>query len=47
MKNFDADIIIRGKKGSFDLRARVTTRSDDQFEMPAITIAELWHGRVQ
>src|SRR3989440_12240500 len=40
----DADVIIRGEKGSFDFQAWVAGRPDDQFEMAAITVAELWHG---
>jgi tRNA(fMet)-specific endonuclease VapC len=40
----DADVIIRGEKGAFDLRAWVASRPNDQFEIAAITVAELWHG---
>jgi tRNA(fMet)-specific endonuclease VapC len=40
----DADVIIRGEKGTFDLKNWVLSRSNDQFEMAAITVAELWHG---
>lgn len=40
----DADVIIRGEKGLFDLKAWVASRPNDQFEVAAITIAELWHG---
>ena len=40
----DADVIIRGEKGSFDLQNWVASRSNDQFEIAAITVAELWHG---
>jgi tRNA(fMet)-specific endonuclease VapC len=40
----DADVIIRGEKETFDLRAWVDSRPDDQFEIAAITVAELWHG---
>jgi tRNA(fMet)-specific endonuclease VapC len=40
----DADVIIRGEKGVFDLGRWVTSRGDDQFEVAAITVAELWHG---
>lgn len=40
----DADVIIRGEKGRFDLKGWVASRPDDQFEVAAITIAELWHG---
>jgi tRNA(fMet)-specific endonuclease VapC len=40
----DADVIIRGEKGTFDLENWVGSRPDDQFEIAAITVAELWHG---
>jgi len=40
----DADVIIRGEKGAFDLRKWVASRPTDQFEIAAITVAELWHG---
>jgi hypothetical protein len=39
----DADLIIRGEKGAFDLAAWFASRSDDQYEIAAITVAELWH----
>jgi tRNA(fMet)-specific endonuclease VapC len=40
----DADVIIRGEKGAFDLGKWLTSRAADQFEIAAITVAELWHG---
>jgi len=40
----DADVIIRGEKGTLDLQNWVASRSNDQFEIAAITVAELWHG---
>jgi len=40
----DADVIIRGEKGTFDLQGWVASRPDDEFAMAAITVAELWHG---
>jgi len=40
----DADVIIRGERGIFDLAKWVAARPDDQFEIAAITLAELWHG---
>ena len=40
----DADILIRGEKGSFDPKGWLATHPDDQFEVAAITVAELWHG---
>jgi tRNA(fMet)-specific endonuclease VapC len=40
----DADVIIRGEKGLFNLQAWVASQPDEQFEVAAITVAELWHG---
>lgn len=40
----DADVVIRGEKGTFDFEKWVASRPNDQFEIAAITIAELWHG---
>jgi tRNA(fMet)-specific endonuclease VapC len=40
----DADVIIRGERGTFDLRNWVASRPNHQFEVAAITVAELWHG---
>lgn len=40
----DADVVIRGEKGSFNLRAWLTSRPDETFQIAAITVAELWHG---
>lgn len=40
----DADVIIRGEKGMFDLPRWVASRPDEQFEVAAVTVAELWHG---
>ena len=40
----DADVILRGEKGTFDLQRWVAARPDEQFEVAAITVAELWHG---
>ncbi len=40
----DADVIIRGEKGTFDLQHWVADRANDDFEGAAITVAELWHG---
>jgi len=40
----DADVIIRGEKGTFDLEEWTASRAGDQFEVAAITVAELWHG---
>ena len=40
----DADVIIRGEKGAFDLRGWLITQGTERFEVAAITVAELWHG---
>lgn len=40
----DADVIIRGEKGVFDLKAWLGKRPDALFQVAAITVAELWHG---
>jgi tRNA(fMet)-specific endonuclease VapC len=40
----DADVIIRGEKGSFDLKGWLEGRPDELFEVAAITVAELRHG---
>jgi len=40
----DADVVIRGEKGTFDLRNWLKSRANDRFEIAAITVAELWHG---
>ena len=40
----DADVIIRGERGTFDLAKWVADRPDEEFEVAAITVAELWHG---
>jgi predicted nucleic acid-binding protein len=40
----DADVVIRGEKGTFDLQKWVASRPDEEFELAAITVAELWHG---
>src|ERR1700723_165344 len=40
----DADVVIRGEKGTFGLKKWVTSRPNDRFEIAAITVAELWHG---
>jgi tRNA(fMet)-specific endonuclease VapC len=40
----DADVIIRGEKGTFDLKAWLEGQPDEEFEVAAITVAELWHG---
>ena len=40
----DAEVIIRGETGAFDLQRWVASRPSDEFEVAAITVAELWHG---
>ena len=40
----DADVLIRGEKGSFDLQSWLAGQPNEQFEVAAITVAELWHG---
>src|SRR5690349_12301591 len=40
----DADVIIRGEKGTFALRSWVAAQPEEQFEIAAVTIAELWQG---
>ncbi len=40
----DADVIIGGEKGVFDLKAWLQSFENEQFEIAAITVAELWHG---
>ena len=40
----DADVVIQGEKGAFDFKSWVASRADEQFEIAAITVAELWHG---
>ena len=40
----DADVIISGERGTFDLEAWLESRPDELFEVAAITVAELWHG---
>jgi tRNA(fMet)-specific endonuclease VapC len=40
----DADVIIRGEKGTFDLKGWLQSQPDEIFEVAAITVAELWHG---
>jgi tRNA(fMet)-specific endonuclease VapC len=39
----DADVIIKGEKGTFDLKAWIAQQSEE-LEVATITVAELWHG---
>ncbi len=40
----DADVIIRGEKGTLDLKGWLASRSAEEFEVAAVTVAELCHG---
>ena len=40
----DADVLIRGENGTFDLKHWLSSQPDEQFEVAAITVAELRHG---
>ena len=40
----DADVIIKGEKGNFDLIAWLDSQKGQDLEIAAITVAELWHG---
>lgn len=40
----DADVIIKGEKGNFDLIAWLDSQTGQELEIAAITVAELWHG---
>ena len=40
----DADVIIAGEKGMLDLPKWLASAPGEEFEVAAVTIAELWHG---
>jgi tRNA(fMet)-specific endonuclease VapC len=40
----DADVVISGERGTFDLQRWLASKAEEQFATTAITIAELWHG---
>lgn len=40
----DADILIAGERGDFNLSAWMNSIEDDEAELAAITVAELRHG---
>lgn len=40
----DADVLMRGEKGTFDLQIWAASHPAEKFEVAAITVAELWHG---
>ncbi len=40
----DADVLIRDERRTFNLKQWVASLPDEQFQIAAITVAELWHG---
>lgn len=40
----DTDVIIRGERAAFDLKKWLASQPSEQFQVAAITVAELWHG---
>jgi len=40
----DADVVIAGEKGTLDLGKWLDSRGNEEFEVAAVTVAELWHG---
>jgi tRNA(fMet)-specific endonuclease VapC len=40
----DADVIIRGERETFDLQHWLAAQGEEQIEIAAITLAEIWHG---
>lgn len=40
----DSDVIIAGERGTIDLERWMASQPDQEFEVSAITVAELWHG---
>jgi predicted nucleic acid-binding protein len=40
----DSSVIVASERGSFDLRAKLETRSDEAAAISAITVSELLHG---
>ena len=40
----DADVLIRGERGTFDFKGWVSSRPEEEFALAAVTVAELWHG---
>ena len=40
----DTDVLVQGVRGTFDLEDWLASRPNDEFEVAAITVAELWHG---
>jgi tRNA(fMet)-specific endonuclease VapC len=40
----DSGVVIAGQRGTLDLELWLASQPDQQFEVAAITVAELWHG---
>jgi predicted nucleic acid-binding protein len=40
----DADVIIRAERATFDLERWTNSLPDEDFQLAAITVAELWYG---
>ena len=40
----DSAVIIAGERGSLDVEQWLASLPDEEFEVAAITVAELWHG---
>src|SRR5258708_1133450 len=40
----DADVLIRGEKGSFELKAWLAGQPDEQLGGGGMTVGEWWHG---
>lgn len=40
----DADVVIGGERGRFDIAGWLASHGGEQFEIAAITVAELWYG---
>lgn len=40
----DSDVIIAGERGTLDLESWLASQPGTEFEVAAITVAELWHG---
>ncbi len=40
----DTDVLVQGERETFDLEGWLASRPNDEFEVAAITVAELWHG---
>lgn len=40
----DSDVLIAGERGTLDLERWLSSQPGEEFEVAAITVAELWHG---